>query len=79
MANTRFLSLCTYSRVTGLAMEVGAGVPHATSACLGKTWRESTYHLGAAGGFLSSYLHSLRMESPSHTPVLKALKKTTVI
>ncbi|NXC74571.1 ACL10 protein, partial [Anhinga anhinga] len=57
MANTRFLSLCTYSRVTGLAMEVGAGVPHATSVCLGRTWREAAYHLRAAGGFLSSYLH----------------------
>ncbi|XP_009471603.1 PREDICTED: LOW QUALITY PROTEIN: actin-like protein 10 [Nipponia nippon] len=78
-ANTGFLSLCAYSRVTSLAMEVGAGVSHATSVCLGQTWREAAYHLGVAGGFLSSYLHSLLMESPNDPSVLKALKKTTVI
>ncbi|KAM9285778.1 LOW QUALITY PROTEIN: actin-like protein 10 [Morus bassanus] len=79
MANIRLLSLCTYARVTGLAVEVGAGAPYATSNCLGKTWREDTYYLGEAGGFLSSYLHSLQMESPNDPSVLKALKKTTVI
>uniref|UniRef100_A0A8C8ASD1 Uncharacterized protein n=1 Tax=Otus sunia TaxID=257818 RepID=A0A8C8ASD1_9STRI len=34
MANTRFLSLCAYGRVTGLAVEAGAGVSHVTSSCL---------------------------------------------
>ncbi|KAM6053252.1 LOW QUALITY PROTEIN: actin-like protein 10 [Theristicus caerulescens] len=79
MANTGFLSLCAYGRVTSPAMEAEAGMSHATSVCLGQTWREATSHLGVAGGFLSSYLHSLLMESPSDPSVLKALKKTTVI
>nr|XP_009916767.1 PREDICTED: actin-like protein 10 [Haliaeetus albicilla] len=79
MANTGFLSLCAYGRVTGLAVEAGAGVSHATSICLGQTWREATYCLGVAGGFLSNYLHSLLMESPNDPSVLKALKKKTVI
>ncbi|KAM7090689.1 LOW QUALITY PROTEIN: actin-like protein 10 [Ciconia maguari] len=79
MANTGFLSLCTYSRVTGLTMEAGAGVSHAISTCLGQTWRKATYHLRVAGGFLTSYLHSLLMESPNNPSVVKALKKKTVI
>ncbi|KAM6243470.1 actin-like protein 10 [Spheniscus humboldti] len=79
IANTGFLSLCAYGRVTGLALEVGAGVSHVTSVCLGQTWREATYRLGVAGSFLSSYLHSLLMESPNDPSVLKALKKKTVI
>jgi len=77
MANTGFLSLCAYSRVTGLAVEAGAGVSHATSVCLGQAWRAVTYHLRVAGGFLSSYLRSLLMESPSDPSVLRALNKTT--
>ncbi|NXT31089.1 ACL10 protein, partial [Pelecanoides urinatrix] len=76
MANTGFLFLCAYGRVTGLAVEVGAGVSHVTSIFLGQTWREATFRLGAAGGSLSSYLHSLLTESPNDPSVLRALKKT---
>ncbi|NXI91285.1 ACL10 protein, partial [Psophia crepitans] len=79
MANTGFLSLCAYSRVTGLAVEAGAGASHVTSICLGQTWKEATCRLRVAGGFLSSYLHSLLMESPNDPTQLKALKRTTVI
>ncbi|KAM6248861.1 LOW QUALITY PROTEIN: actin-like protein 10 [Porphyrio hochstetteri] len=78
MANG-FLSLCTYSRVTGLAVEAGAGVSHVTSICLGQTQREAMYCLGVAGGLLSSHLQSLLMESPSDPTALRALKKKTVI
>ncbi|XP_009960425.1 PREDICTED: actin-like protein 10 [Leptosomus discolor] len=79
MANTGFLSLCAYGRVTGLAVEAGAGVSHVTPVCQGQTWREATYRLEVAGGFLSSYLHSLLMESPNDPSALQALKKPTVI
>lgn len=60
-------------------MEVGAEVSHATSVCLGQSWREATDRLRVAGGFLSSYLHSLLIESPNDVSMLKALKKVTVI
>ncbi|NXL59580.1 ACL10 protein, partial [Chordeiles acutipennis] len=79
MANTGFLSLCAYGRVTGLAVEVGAGVSHATSIYLGHTWEEATYRLQVAGGSLSSYLHSLLMESPNDPSVLKALKERKTV
>ncbi|NXK44670.1 ACL10 protein, partial [Chauna torquata] len=79
VANTGFLSLCAYGRVTGLAVEAGAGVSHVTSVCLGQTWREATYRLDVAGCLLSSHLHSLLMESSNNPVVLKALKKKTVI
>ncbi|XP_025971379.2 actin-like protein 10 [Dromaius novaehollandiae] len=79
VSNTGFLSLCAYGRITGLAVEAGAGVSHVTSVCLGQTWREATYRLDVAGCFLSNYLHNLLMKSSNVPPVLKALKKTTVI
>ncbi|KAM9260218.1 LOW QUALITY PROTEIN: actin-like protein 10 [Cariama cristata] len=72
MANTRFLSLCAYGRVTGLA-----GASHVTSVCLGQTWREVTYRLRVAGGFFSSY--RLLMECPNDPSGPKALNKKTVI
>lgn len=78
MANTAFLSLCAYGRVTGLAVEAGAGVSHVTSVCLGQTWRKATYCLGVAGGHLSGYLHRLLLDSPNDPSVLKALKKKTL-
>ncbi|XP_030903524.2 actin-like protein 10 [Melopsittacus undulatus] len=78
VANTGFLSLCAYGRVTGLAVEAGAGVSHITPVCLGQTQREATHRLGVAGGFLSSYLHSLLMASTNEPSALKALKRKTV-
>ncbi|KAM6113047.1 LOW QUALITY PROTEIN: actin-like protein 10 [Pterocles gutturalis] len=78
MANTRFLSLCAYGRVTGLAVKAGAG-SHVSSVYLGQTWREATYCLGVASGTLSRHLHSLLMESPNDPLVLNALKRKTVI
>ncbi|NXI74733.1 ACL10 protein, partial [Anseranas semipalmata] len=79
LANTGLLSLCAYGRVTGLAVEAGAGVSHITSVCSGQTWQEATYRLDVAGCLLSSHLRSLLMESSNDPAVLKALRKKTVI
>uniref|UniRef100_A0A663NB70 Uncharacterized protein n=1 Tax=Athene cunicularia TaxID=194338 RepID=A0A663NB70_ATHCN len=70
MANTRLLSLCAYSRVTGLAVEARAGVSHVTSSCLGQTlgWQVAPSQLPAQPAD----------PEPSHPAGLKALRKTTV-
>ncbi|KAM6340929.1 LOW QUALITY PROTEIN: actin-like protein 10 [Alca torda] len=79
MANVGLLSLCAYGRVTGMAVELGANMFHVTSVCLAQTCREATYCLRVAGGFLSSYLHSLLMDSPNDPSVLKTVKKMTAM
>ncbi|NXA06531.1 ACL10 protein, partial [Sapayoa aenigma] len=78
VANTGFLSLCAHGRVTGLAVEAGAGASHVTSVCQGQTLRTGTHRLGVAGELLSSHLHQLLMESPNKPWALQALTKTTL-
>ncbi|NWR94341.1 ACL10 protein, partial [Furnarius figulus] len=78
VANTGFLSLCAHGRVTGLAVEAGAGVSHVTSVCLGQTLRKGTLRLDVAGEHLSAHLHRLLMESPKEPVVLQALTKKTL-
>ncbi|NXY18240.1 ACL10 protein, partial [Atrichornis clamosus] len=75
MANTGFLSLCAHGRVTGLAVEAGAGVSHVTSVCGGQTLRKGTHCLGVAGEHLSRHLHQLLLESPTEPWVLHTLTK----
>ncbi|NWI94700.1 ACL10 protein, partial [Pitta sordida] len=77
-ANTGFLSLCAHGRVTGLAVEAGAGVSHVTSVCQGQTLRKGTHRLGVAGELLTSHLHQLLMESPNKPLALQALRKATL-
>ncbi|XP_027501807.1 actin-like protein 10 [Corapipo altera] len=78
MANTGFLSLCAHGRVTGLAVEAGAGVSHVTTVCLGQTLRKGTQRLGVAGELLSSHLHRLLLESPNQPAALHALTRKTL-
>ncbi|NXA77504.1 ACL10 protein, partial [Thryothorus ludovicianus] len=75
LANTGFLSLCAHGRVSGLALEAGAAVSHATPVCDGQTLRKGTRCLGVAGDHLSRYLHRLLLESPAEPAVLQALTK----
>ncbi|KYO44615.1 hypothetical protein Y1Q_0004695 [Alligator mississippiensis] len=78
VANTGLLSLCSHGRVTGLAVEAGAGVSHSTSICDGQTCRDATYRLDVAGCFLSKHMHNLLLKSSNDPQVLSALEKKTV-
>uniref|UniRef100_A0A8C8SE30 Actin like 10 n=1 Tax=Pelusios castaneus TaxID=367368 RepID=A0A8C8SE30_9SAUR len=78
VANTGLLSLCAYGRVTGLAVEAGAGVSHVASIYAGQTWREATYRLDVAGRFLSRYMHRLLLKSTNDSQLLCALEQKTV-
>ncbi|NXF70776.1 ACL10 protein, partial [Sclerurus mexicanus] len=78
VANTGFLSLCAHGRVTGLAVEAGAGASHVTCVCLGQTLRKGTLRLGVAGELLCAHLHRLLLESPNAPAALQALTKKTL-
>ncbi|XP_065421780.1 actin-like protein 10 [Chrysemys picta bellii] len=78
VANTGLLSLCSCGRVTGLAVEAGAGVSHVTSICGGQIWRKATYRLDVAGFSLSKHMHTLLMKSSNDPQLLCTLQKTTV-
>ncbi|XP_054500294.2 actin-like protein 10 [Agelaius phoeniceus] len=76
LANTGFLSLCAHGRVTGLAVEAGAGVSHVTSVWEGQTLRKGTRSLGVAGDHLSRHLHQLLQQQSHMEPsALQALTK----
>lgn len=79
VANTGFLSLCSCGRVTGLAVESGAGVSHVTPIYAGKTWIEGTHRLDVAGRFLSRYLHRLLVNSSNNPEPFGTLNKKTVV
>uniref|UniRef100_H0XQD4 Actin like 10 n=2 Tax=Otolemur garnettii TaxID=30611 RepID=H0XQD4_OTOGA len=59
MANTALLALCSTGVFTGLAVEAGAGVCHATPIYAGHSWQEATFRLDVAGSTLSRYLREL--------------------
>ncbi|XP_075757623.1 actin-like protein 10 [Pelodiscus sinensis] len=78
VANTGLLSLCSWGRVTGLAVEAGAGVSHVTSICAGQICKEATYRLDVAGFSLSKHMHNLLLSRAQDPPLPSALPKATV-
>ncbi|XP_053430798.1 actin-like protein 10 [Nycticebus coucang] len=59
IASTALLALCSTGTFTGLAVEAGAGVCHATPIYAGHSWQEATFRLDVAGSTLSRYLREL--------------------
>lgn len=59
MASTALLALCSTGALSGLAVEAGAGVCHATPVYAGHSWLEATYRMDVAGSTLSRYLREL--------------------
>lgn len=59
MASTALLALCSTGAFSGLAIEAGAGVCHATPIYAGHSWHQATFRLNVAGSTLSRYLRDL--------------------
>lgn len=59
MANTALLALCSIGAFSGLAVEAGAGVCHATPIYAGHSWHKATFRLNVAGSTLSRYFRDL--------------------
>ncbi|XP_007522758.1 actin-like protein 10 [Erinaceus europaeus] len=59
MASSALLALCSTGALSGLAVEAGAGVCHATPVYAGHSWHGATYRLDVAGSTLSRYLRDL--------------------
>ncbi|XP_006860802.1 PREDICTED: actin-like protein 10 [Chrysochloris asiatica] len=59
LASTALLALCSTGALSGLAVEAGAGVCHATPIYAGHSWQEATFRLDVAGTTLSRYLRDL--------------------
>ncbi|XP_029773653.1 actin-like protein 10 [Suricata suricatta] len=59
MASTALLALCSTGAFSGLAVEAGAGVCHATPVYAGHSWHKATFRLDVAGSTLSRYLRYL--------------------
>uniref|UniRef100_A0A8I3PK73 Actin like 10 n=1 Tax=Canis lupus familiaris TaxID=9615 RepID=A0A8I3PK73_CANLF len=59
MASSALLALCSAGAFSGLAVEAGAGVCHATPIYAGHSWQEATFRLDVAGSTLSRYLRDL--------------------
>ncbi|XP_075419888.1 actin-like protein 10 [Tenrec ecaudatus] len=67
MASTALLALCSTGAFSGLAVEAGAGVCHATPIYAGHSWQEATFRLDVAGTTLSRYLRELLVAAcPEH-------------
>lgn len=59
LASTALLALCSTGALSGLAVEAGAGVCHATPIYAGHSWHKATFRLDVAGSTLSRYLREL--------------------
>ncbi|KAM5245764.1 actin-like protein 10 [Ctenodactylus gundi] len=59
MASTALLALCSTGALSGLAVEAGAGVCHATPIYAGHSWLKATFRQDVAGSALSRYLREL--------------------
>ncbi|XP_008566427.1 PREDICTED: actin-like protein 10 [Galeopterus variegatus] len=59
MASTAMLALCSAGALSGLAVEAGAGVCHATPIYAGHSWHKATFRQDVAGTTLSRYLRDL--------------------
>ncbi|XP_076967352.1 actin-like protein 10 [Tamandua tetradactyla] len=77
MASTALLALCSTGALSGLAVEAGAGVCHATPIYAGHSWHEATFRQDLAGSTLSRYLRELLVAA---CPILQlqALPRKTV-
>nr|XP_012806506.2 actin-like protein 10 [Jaculus jaculus] len=59
MASSAQLALSSTGALSGLVVEAGAGVCHATPIYAGHSWRQATFRLNVAGSTLSRYLRDL--------------------
>ncbi|XP_033622853.1 actin-like protein 10, partial [Fukomys damarensis] len=59
VASTAQLALCSAGALSGLAVEAGAGVCHATPIYAGHSWLKASFRLDVAGSTLSRYLREL--------------------
>lgn len=67
LASTALLALCSVGAFSGLALEAGAGVCHATPVYAGHSWHKATFRLDVAGSTLSRYLRDLLVAAgPDH-------------
>uniref|UniRef100_A0A8C6RPI6 Actin-like 10 n=1 Tax=Nannospalax galili TaxID=1026970 RepID=A0A8C6RPI6_NANGA len=55
MASTALLALCSTGAFSGLAVEAGTGVCHATPIYAGHLWHKVTFHMNMAGSTLSRF------------------------
>lgn len=77
MANTALLTLCSIGAFSGLAVEAGAGVCHATPVYAGHSWHKATFRLNVAGSTLSRYFRDLLVAACPDLH-LQALPRKTV-
>lgn len=77
MASTALLALCSTGAFSGLAVEAGAGVCHATPIYAGHAWHEATFRLDVAGSTLSRYLRDLLVAACPHLQ-LRALPRKAI-
>lgn len=77
MANTALLALCSIGAFSGLAVEAGAGVCHATPVYAGHSWHKATFRLNVAGSTLSRYFRDLLVAACPDLQ-LQALPRKTV-
>ncbi|XP_048203459.1 actin-like protein 10 [Perognathus longimembris pacificus] len=80
LANTSLLALCSTGALSGLAVEAGAGVCHATPIYAGHSWHKATFRLDIGGSTLSRYLRELLGEAcPDLLPHALSRKAVTQV
>ncbi|XP_054994196.1 actin-like protein 10 [Sorex araneus] len=77
MASTALLALCSTGVLSGLAVEAGAGVCHATPVYAGHSWLEATFRMNVAGSALSRYLRDLLVAASPDLP-LRGLSRKAI-
>lgn len=77
MASTALLALCSTGALSGLAVEAGAGVCHATPIYAGHSWHNATFRLNVAGSTLSRYFRELLVAACPDLQ-LQALPRKTI-
>ncbi|KAM4841953.1 actin-like protein 10 [Thomomys bottae] len=77
MANSSLLALCSTGALSGLAVEAGAGVCHATPVYAGHSWHKATLRLDVGGSALSRYLRELLAAAHPDLPV-RALSRKAI-
>nr|XP_026239113.1 actin-like protein 10 [Urocitellus parryii] len=76
MASTALLALCSSGALSGLAVEAGAGVCHATPIYGGHSWHKATFRQDVAGSTLSRYLRDLLVTACPNIGVQALPRKT---
>lgn len=77
IASTALLALCSTGAFSGLAVEAGAGVCHATPIYAGHSWQKATFRLDVAGTTLSRYLRDL-LEAACPNLLLQTLPRKAI-